>query len=125
MWASRLNRGWTKYPYLPQVRDYPATYGIYSETPDFMPLIGKADPRESCVCHMVGCNAWGQASLSAAAALAAPLLGYRDMSETEQRTAGLFLNPSFPQHANWQGLLPGSDTAFDNSTCTESQFQPC
>ena len=81
--------GWTKYPYLEFGADYPATYGIYSETPDFMPLIGKTDP-ESCVCYMVGCNAWGQASLSAAAALAAPLLGYRDMSETEQRTADLF-----------------------------------
>ena len=81
--------GWTKYPYLEFGADYPATYGIYSETPDFMPLIGKTDP-ESCVCYMVGCNAWGQASLSAAAALAAPLLGYRDMSEAEQRTADLF-----------------------------------
>ena len=39
---------------------------------------------------MVGCNAWGQASLSAAAALAAPLLGYREMTESEQRTADLF-----------------------------------
>ena len=81
--------GWTKYPYLEFGADYPATYGIYSETPDFMPLIGKTEPK-SCICYMVGCNAWGQASLSAAAALAAPLLGYREMTESEQRTADLF-----------------------------------
>ena len=81
--------GWHKYPYLEFGADYPATYGIYSETPDFMPLVGKPDS-SSRICYMVGCNAWGQASLSAAAALAAPLLGYREMSDTEQRTADLF-----------------------------------
>ncbi len=81
--------GWQKYPYLEFGADYPATYGIYSETPDFMPLVGKPDST-SRICYMVGCNAWGQASLSAAAALAPPLLGYREMSKTEQRTADLF-----------------------------------
>ena len=81
--------GWTKYPYLEFGSDYPATYGIYSETPDFMPLVGKTEPK-SRICYMVGCNAWGQASLSAAAELAAPLLGYREMNESEQLTADLF-----------------------------------
>ena len=81
--------GWEKYPYLEFGADYPSTYGIYSETPDFMPLVGKPDSN-SRVCYMVGCNAWGQASLSAAAALAPALLGYREMSEVEQSTADLF-----------------------------------
>ena len=54
-----------------------------------MPLVGKPDS-SSRVCYMVGCNAWGQASLSAAAALAPALLGYREMSEVEQSTADLF-----------------------------------
>ena len=81
--------GWEKYPYLEFGADYPSTYGIYSETPDYMPLVGKPDS-SSRVCYMVGCNAWGQASLSAAAALAPALLGYREMSEVEQSTADLF-----------------------------------
>ena len=81
--------GWEKYPYLEFGADYPSTYGVYSETPDFMPLVGKPDS-SSRVCYMVGCNAWGQASLSAAAALAPALLGYREMSEVEQSTADLF-----------------------------------
>jgi len=81
--------GWEKYPYLEFGADYPSTYGIYSETPDFMPLVGKPDS-SSRVCYMVGCNAWGQASLSAAAALAPALLGYREMSEVEHSTADLF-----------------------------------
>ena len=54
-----------------------------------MPLVGKTESK-SRICYMVGCNAWGQASLSAAAELAAPLLGYREMTESEQRTADLF-----------------------------------
>ena len=81
--------GWEKYPYLEFGADYPSTYGIYSETPDFMPLVGKPNS-SSRVCYMVGCNAWGQASLSAAAALAPALLGYSEMSEIDQRTADLF-----------------------------------
>ena len=81
--------GWTKYPYLEFGADYPSTYGIYSETPDFMPLVGMADPASN-ICYMVGCNAWGQASLSAAAALAPALLGYRELDDAEQRTADLF-----------------------------------
>ena len=32
--------GWTKYPYLEFGPDDPSTYGIDSETPDFMPLVG-------------------------------------------------------------------------------------
>jgi glycine/D-amino acid oxidase-like deaminating enzyme len=80
---------WEKYPYLESSADYPARYGIYSETADFMPLVGTPSD-SSRVCYLVGCNAWGQASLSAAAAMAPALLGYREFSPQEQATARLF-----------------------------------
>ena len=67
-----------------------------------MPLISKTEPK-SCICYMVGCNAWGQASLSAAAALATPL-GLPEMTESEQRTADLFQSAAF-QHALNQALI--------------------
>ena len=94
--------GWTKYPYLEFGADYPATYGIYSETPDFMPLIGKTDP--SCVCYMVGCNAWGKLRF-AAAALAAP--SWATETCPKQSSAPQISSQSVvSQHANWQGLWP-------------------
>jgi len=80
---------WDKYPYLQSGVRYPTRYGTYSETADFMPLVGTTTPQSS-VCYMVGCNAWGQASLSAAAAMAPALLGYRDFSAEEERAAKLF-----------------------------------
>ena len=55
-------------------------YGTYSETPDQMPIVGSLD-EDSNVFYMVGCNAWGQASLSAAATLAPALLGIRSMTD--------------------------------------------
>lgn len=78
-----------KYPYLGTAADYPARYGTYGETADFLPLVGTMSD-SSGVCYMVGCNAWGQASLSAAAAMAPPLLGYRDFTPEEERAARLF-----------------------------------
>jgi len=81
--------GWNRYPYLAFGAPYPTSYGIYSETADFMPLVGSPDDN-SRICYMVGCNAWGQASLSAAAALAPALLGYREFTPDEARTARLF-----------------------------------
>ena len=80
---------WSKYPYMEPVADYPTRYGTYSETADFMPLVGTTTPQSS-VCYMVGCNAWGQASLSAAAAIAPALLGYRGFTAEEERAARLF-----------------------------------
>ena len=88
--CERLARwAWEKYPYLDPGAHYPARYGTYSETADFMPIVGTATD-SSRVCYMVGCNAWGQASLSAAAAMAPGLLGYRDLTAEEERTARLF-----------------------------------
>ena len=78
-----------KYPYLEAGDHFPARYGTYAETADFMPLVGSTTD-SSRVCYMVGCNAWGQSSLSAAAAMAPALLGYRDLTAEEERTARLF-----------------------------------
>jgi glycine/D-amino acid oxidase-like deaminating enzyme len=80
---------WENYPYLERRTHYPAKYGVYSETADHMPLVGT--PSESShVCYLVGCNAWGQASLSAAAAMAPALLGYRELAEEETAVLKLF-----------------------------------
>lgn len=78
-----------KYPYLESGDNFPARYGTYSETADFMPIVGTTTDK-SRVCYMVGCNAWGQSSLSAAAAMAPALLSYRDLTADEERTARLF-----------------------------------
>lgn len=51
-------------------------YGIYSETPDFVPLVGTRGD-DSRICYLVGCNAAGQTILSYAASLVPNLLGYR------------------------------------------------
>ena len=75
-----------RYPYLDSGAHYPVRYGTYSETADFMPLVGTTTD-SSRICYMVGCNAWGQASLSAAAAIAPALLGYREFTAEEERAA--------------------------------------
>jgi glycine/D-amino acid oxidase-like deaminating enzyme len=48
-------------------------YGIYSETPDFVPLVGTRSD-DSGICYLVGCNAAGQTILSYAASLVPKLL---------------------------------------------------
>eukprot|EP00041_Stephanoeca_diplocostata_P011370 m.187712 g.187712 ORF g.187712 m.187712 type:complete len:459 (+) comp18507_c0_seq2:123-1499(+) len=76
---------WTieQLPYLqPSASTYASRYGIYSETPDHCPLVGTAHPN-SRVCYLVGCNAWGQASMSFSASLVPALLGYAHMTSEE------------------------------------------
>ena len=109
--------GWTKYPYLEFGADYPATYGIYSETPDFMP---DWQNRSRDVCYMVGCNAWGQASLSQL--LPSQLHSWAIETCPKQSSAPqTFLNPSFL--STLIGKAYGrSDTAFDNSTARNRSF---
>jgi len=80
--------GWHKYPYLEFGATYPQKYGLYSETADLMPLAGMPTA-SSRVCYMVGCNAWGQASLSFVASLAPALLGYRELLPPEEPGAKL------------------------------------
>lgn len=75
---------WTleKLPYLiPENIDdikYNSRYGIYSETPDHAPLVGIPHP-DSRVCYLLGCNAWGQSSLSYCSSLIPKILGYQEM----------------------------------------------
>lgn len=58
-------------------------YGVYSETPDAVPIVGQTGP-SSRVCYLLGCNAWGQAVLSYCATLVPALLGYRKLTAEEQ-----------------------------------------
>jgi glycine/D-amino acid oxidase-like deaminating enzyme len=61
-----------------------AKYGVYSQTPDFAPIVGRPNP-ESNICYLLGCNASGQAVLSYGATLIPALLGYREMSDIETK----------------------------------------
>ncbi|KAJ1418205.1 FAD dependent oxidoreductase [Ochromonadaceae sp. CCMP2298] len=71
-------------PELPDAaHEYESQYGVYSETPDSVPLIGSAYPG-SAVCYLLGCNAWGQAVMSYSSTLVPGLLGYIPLTD-EQR----------------------------------------
>jgi glycine/D-amino acid oxidase-like deaminating enzyme len=65
------------------LNDIPQQYGVYSETPDSVPLVGHIGS-ESRVCYLVGCNAWGQTVLTYCASLAPALLRYKELDK-EQR----------------------------------------
>ena len=65
-----------KYPHLKAntlPNTYKQQYGVYSETPDHLPILGSV--KGSRICYIVGCNAWGQASLSYCASLIPKILG--------------------------------------------------
>jgi glycine/D-amino acid oxidase-like deaminating enzyme len=55
-------------------------YGVYSETPDHIPLIGHLTSK-SKVCYLLGCNALGQAVLSYSSSLVPGMLGYNELDE--------------------------------------------
>jgi glycine/D-amino acid oxidase-like deaminating enzyme len=83
---------WTceRHPYLLSKQpfeelSYSKLFGVYSETPDSAPLVGRPNDA-SRICYVLGCNAWGQASMSYAGMLVPGLLGYTELSE-EQRDA--------------------------------------
>lgn len=65
------------------LKAYSRQYGVYSETPDAVPVVGHVTS-SSRVCYLLGCNAWGQAVLSYAATLVPGLLGYRDLTAEEK-----------------------------------------
>lgn len=77
-----------KYPELKANTDaavplkYKRQYGVYSETPDHLPILGSV--KGSRICYIVGCNAWGQASLSYCASLVPKLLGFGLLSVEEK-----------------------------------------
>jgi glycine/D-amino acid oxidase-like deaminating enzyme len=58
-------------------------YGVYSETPDSVPIIGTGSPT-SRVCYVLGCNAWGQAALSYSASLVPGLLQYTELTAEQK-----------------------------------------
>jgi len=58
-------------------------YGVYSETPDFLPIVGTAS-KESRVCYIMGCNACGQATLSYSSSLVPGLLGYKNGEKVQK-----------------------------------------
>lgn len=83
---------WTceRHPYLVSKQPfeeihYDKLFGVYSETPDSAPLVGRPSDSNR-ICYVLGCNAWGQASMSYAGMLVPGLLGYTDLSE-EQKDA--------------------------------------
>jgi glycine/D-amino acid oxidase-like deaminating enzyme len=61
---------------------YDTQYGVYSETPDSVPIVGRTSSH-SRVCYLLGCNAWGQAVLSYAASLVPGLLGYDTLTQEQ------------------------------------------
>ena len=81
--------GFTKYPYLNRDKPVQFKYGVYSETPDHMPLVGSMHDDEN-IYYMVGCNACGQASFAAAASITPSLLGYAPWTDLGKRIHGLF-----------------------------------
>jgi len=63
--------------------NYKQQYGVYSETPDHLPILGSI--KGSRICYIVGCNAWGQASLSFCASLVPKILtGIGSLTEEEK-----------------------------------------
>jgi len=52
---------WTydRFPQLDRTQPSVGRAGVYSETPDLLPIFGPPRPG-SRLCYLVGCNAWGQ-----------------------------------------------------------------
>lgn len=58
-------------------------YGVTSETPDYLPLVGKPRP-DSSVCYLLGCNALGQSILTYAALLVPGILGLSPLTDLQR-----------------------------------------
>ena len=69
--------------------NYKQQYGVYSETPDHLPILGSV--KGSNICYIVGCNAWGQASLSYCASLMPKILGVDPVLLTPEQSTSLKL----------------------------------
>ena len=81
----------TRYDRFPQVdraAGFVGRSGVYSETPDLLPIFGSTRP-ESAVCYIVGCNAWGQAIMSALGDMVPAALGFRPYTADEREVAAL------------------------------------
>lgn len=64
--------------------DVPNQFGVYSETSDFLPLIGSIDPSSNVLCYLLGCNALGQTVLSYSSSLVPGLLGYTPLTDSQR-----------------------------------------
>jgi glycine/D-amino acid oxidase-like deaminating enzyme len=67
---------------------YPQEYGVYSETPDMVPLVGSLT-EDSRIFYLLGCNAWGQTILSYCSSLVPALLQYADFSPQQNENMKL------------------------------------
>jgi glycine/D-amino acid oxidase-like deaminating enzyme len=76
--------------------DIPHQHGIYSETPDCVPLVGSINPNSNAICYLLGCNAWGQTVLSYSSSLIPGLLGYRPLTESQRDNLELLSIHRFP-----------------------------
>lgn len=65
-------------------RNYLSQYGVYSETPDSVPLVGSLVQQDR-IFYCLGCNALGQAVLSYAASLLPGLMGVGGTLLTEEQ----------------------------------------
>ena len=81
--------------------DIATQYGIYTETPDCVPLLGFMDHDiNESICYIVGCNAWGQAILSYCATVVPALLKCRPFTENEKKSMELLSIQRFTHHHN-------------------------
>ncbi|CAB9505260.1 expressed unknown protein [Seminavis robusta] len=78
------------------VHDFPQQYGLYSETPDMAPLVGRIQPN-SRICYLLGCNAWGQTILSYCSSLIPGLMQYTQLTEQQQDCLKLLSIQRFSQ----------------------------
>lgn len=81
---------WTyrRFPQLDRTVSYTGRHGIYSETPDYLPIFSKITA-ESNICYIVGCNVWGQAVMSCLGSIIPAVLGYRPYEHDEQEIEAL------------------------------------
>ena len=81
---------WTfnHFPALDRTLPYTYRYGVYSETPDLLPIFGKTDS-SSNICYVNGCNAWGQSIFSCLATMVPATLGFRAYDGDERKIADL------------------------------------
>ncbi len=80
---------WAQQRY-PELTTVTATqYGVLSDTPDYVPLVGTPNPA-SRVCYLLGCNAAGQAVFSYAAAMVPGILGYAELTAEQRAVLSTF-----------------------------------
>lgn len=81
---------WAKhrYPFLRNSKEVKYINGVYSETPDHLPILGSVN-KNSKIFYNLGCNAAGQATLSATSILILCLLGEKGMNKEEEEMINL------------------------------------